>query len=82
MIDSFLMEIIVCPETKQPLKMADEAQIIRCNELVASGTLRNRAGERVLEPFEEGLIREDGKIIYPVRHGVPILLIEEGIETA
>ena len=32
------------------------------------------------EPLEEGLIREDDKILYPVREDIPIMLIDEAIE--
>ena len=27
----------------------------------------------------EGLIREDGKILYPISNGIPLLVPEEGI---
>ena len=30
--------------------------------------------------LEEGLIREDDKILYPVREDIPIMLIDEAIE--
>ena len=29
--------------------------------------------------IDGGLLREDGRILYPVREGIPILLIEEGL---
>ena len=32
------------------------------------------AGERF-----DALIREDGTVLYPVREGIPVLLVEEGI---
>jgi uncharacterized protein YbaR (Trm112 family) len=42
--------------------------------------LRNRGGEAIAAAIQEGLIREDGKILYPVEDGIPVMLIEESIE--
>ena len=79
MISETLLEIIVCPETKQGLKPADAEIVNELNKRISEGSLRNRADEKVLETFDSGLIREDGKILYPVRQDIPILLIDEGI---
>jgi uncharacterized protein YbaR (Trm112 family) len=75
-----LLEILVCPETKQPVALAGEDVLARLNEAIAAGTLRNRGGETVAKPIAEGLVREDGKILYPVDDGIPVMLIEESIE--
>ncbi len=32
------------------------------------------------DPIDEGLVREDAKILYPVREDIPIMLIDEAIE--
>ena len=36
-------------------------------------------GEKVSEPMEAALVRQDGEIAYPVREGIPQMLVEEGI---
>ena len=46
---------------------------------IAAGSVKNRAGEVVREPVEGGLVREDGRVVYPVREGIPIMLIDEAI---
>ena len=79
-VSSDLLEILVCPETKQPVQMADPALIERLNERIRSGELRNRGGTPVPKPLEEGLVREDGRVLYPVDDGIPVMLIEESIE--
>ena len=77
-----LLEILVCPETKQPVALAGEDVLARLNEAITAGTLRNRGGEKVAKPIAEGLLREDGKILYPVDDGIPVMLIDESIELA
>ncbi len=75
-----LLEILVCPETKQPVKLAPQDVLERLNERIAAKDLRNRGGEAVSNSLAEGLVREDGKILYPVDDGIPVMLIEESIE--
>ena len=75
-----LLEILVCPETRQPVKPAAEDVLARLNEQIAAGSLRNRGGEAVKKPLAEALLREDGRILYPVDDGIPVMLIEESIE--
>ena len=75
-----LLEILVCPETKQPVKTADASILERLNAAIQAGTLRNRGGESVTTQITEGLVREDGRMLYPVEDGIPVMLIEESIE--
>lgn len=75
-----LLEILVCPETKQPVQLASADVLKKLSEDIAAGRVRNRGGETLTEPIEEGLVREDGQILYPVDDGIPVMLIEESIE--
>lgn len=80
MIDKELLDIIVCPETKQDLVLADPDLIERINLLIEKGELRNRSKQTVTEKIDGGLIRkEDRKYLYPIRDDIPILLIDESI---
>lgn len=75
-----LLEILVCPETKQPVAPASDEILTKLNERIQSGSLRNRGGEAVKVAITEGLLREDGRILYVVDDGIPVMLIEESIE--
>ena len=75
-----LVEILVCPETKQPVAVASEDVLAQVNDKISAGSLRNRGGEKVEKAITEGLLREDGRILYPVDDGIPVMLIEESIE--
>jgi uncharacterized protein YbaR (Trm112 family) len=79
-VNQELLEILVCPETKQPLAPASEEVLAQVNEKISSGGLRNRGGKPVEKPVAEALLREDGKILYLVDDGIPVMLMEESIE--
>ncbi len=80
MIDQQLLKILVCPETHQPVRPADEALLASVNAAIESGSLVNRAGSPVSSPLEDALVREDGRVLYPVREDIPIMLIDECID--
>jgi uncharacterized protein YbaR (Trm112 family) len=74
-----LLAILCCPETHQKLRQADVALIEKVNGQISAGALRNRAGKPVAETIDAGLVREDGKCLYPIRRNLPILLADEAI---
>jgi len=79
LIDKDLLEILACPETHQPLTLAEDDLVATVNARIEAGECTNVAGEKVERPIDEGLVREDGAIVYPVRNSIPVLLIDEGI---
>ena len=79
-VDPELLEILVCPETRQPVKLAGDDVLTGLNERIRASQLRNRGGDIVGKPIEEGLLREDGKVLYIVDDSIPVMLIEESIE--
>lgn len=79
MIDQDLLDILVCPENKTPVTVADDATVAKANELIGAGSLTNRAGEKIEEPIDAGLVREDRQYMYPIRDDIPIMLIDEAI---
>ena len=80
MVDPELLEILVCPETHQTVRLAEAEVLDGLNQAIRSGGVTNRGGGDVADPVEEGLVREDDKILYPVREDIPIMLIDEAIE--
>ncbi|HVQ20117.1 MAG TPA: Trm112 family protein [Terrimicrobiaceae bacterium] len=65
-MEAFLLEIICCPLTHQSLRIADETQL-------------TQAAVMSSKPVSAGLVRQDGRILYPIRDGIPLLAPEEGI---
>ena len=79
MIDAELLKVMCCPETHQELRPADAGLIRNLNEQIEAGTLKNRAGQTVKEKIDDGLVRADGKYLYPLRRGVPVMLVDAAI---
>lgn len=69
MLDPALLAILCCPETRQPLTLADAPTLAKVNAVRAPG------GPALLA----ALVRADGRRAYPVRDALPILLVEESI---
>ena len=79
-VDPKLLEILVCPETHQPVKPADDELLARVNERIKAGEQVNHGGDPVSEPLEAALVREDGKCLYPVQDEIPVMLIDARID--
>jgi uncharacterized protein YbaR (Trm112 family) len=79
MIAKDLLDILCCPETKEDVALADPSLIETINAKIAAGTIRNRAGKPVTEKIDGGLLRKDGKYLYPIREDIPIMLIDEAL---
>ena len=59
--------------------MADDDLLRALNRAVEGGAVRNRRGELLTDPVTAGLVREDGAVLYPIRDGIPIMLIDEAV---
>ena len=79
MIDKELLDILACPETKEPVHLAGTGLIEELNALIEQGQVSNRGGGKVAKKVDGGLVREDGAFLYPVEDGIPIMLIDEAI---
>jgi uncharacterized protein YbaR (Trm112 family) len=79
-IDKDLLSILACPQSHQPLREATAADLEQVNRRISAGSVKNVGGKPVSAALEAGLVRQDGKRIYPIKDGIPVLLIDEGIE--
>jgi len=80
-VDGKLLEILCCPVSKTPLKFLSEKKLEKLNQAITAGEALYINGETVAQPISEALVTEDGKVIYAVADGIPVLLEEEGIGT-
>lgn len=81
-MDKKLLDILVCPATRQPLALLERAGLDAANRAIAAGGLRRNDDSVQTEPLREALVTRDRKFIYRIDDGIPVLLAEEGIATA
>jgi uncharacterized protein YbaR (Trm112 family) len=75
-----LLDYIVCPLTHVPLQLLDSERLGQLNAAIGAGAVNNRASRPVTVPLTEALVTRDGRLVYPVRNDIPILLEEESID--
>ncbi|SDT96609.1 hypothetical protein SAMN05444156_1123 [Verrucomicrobium sp. GAS474] len=78
MLDPILLPLLRCPETRQTLTLCAGSESPLAPAIAAGGVV-NRGGKVVNALPEAFLVREDGTVAYPVRGGIPLLLVEEGV---
>jgi uncharacterized protein YbaR (Trm112 family) len=79
MIAAELLTLLCCPETGQILAAASAEQLSRIEALQSEGLLRDRSGRLVSENLDAGLVRADGQWLFPVRDGIPILVLDDAL---
>jgi uncharacterized protein len=80
-MDKRLLDILCCPVSKTPVRPAGRGELEALNRAVAAGGLLNVGGGTVQARIEEALVTTDGKVVYRVEDGIPVMLPEEGIGT-
>jgi uncharacterized protein YbaR (Trm112 family) len=80
-IPESLLDILVCPVSHEPLRPLERARIRKLNEHIQRNELLYVDGSAVADDIAEALITRDGKVVYVVEDGIPVLLPDRGIGT-
>lgn len=81
-MDRKLLDLLVCPATRQPLALLDKPGLEALNRAIAAGSVKRVDDTAQTEAVREALITRDRKTLYRIDDGIPVLLIEEGIPVA
>jgi uncharacterized protein YbaR (Trm112 family) len=80
MIADEFVKILVCPESRQSLRLMDAREIEKINAHIALGKLFTRSGRLITHSVSGALVREDRLRAYPIRDDIPLLLVDESFE--
>ncbi|WP_226468794.1 Trm112 family protein [Luteimonas panaciterrae] len=81
-MDRKLLDILVCPATRQSLSLLDKAGLDALNRTIDGGGIKRADDSLQSEALREALVTRDRKLVYRIDDGIPVLLAEEGIATA
>ena len=78
-MDKRLLAILRCPVTHKELSLAKSPALKEVNAAIEAGKLTNRDGHVLDAALDEALVTADGKVLYPITNGIPVLLEGESI---
>ena len=78
-MDKRLLTILRCPVSHKGLAVLKKDKLAKLNAAIAAGELVNCEGAKVATPLAEALVTDDGKRVYPIDDGIPVLLEDESI---
>ena len=81
-LDRRLLDILCCPVSKVPVRVATSDEIEALNAAIAAGALRDVGGTALSAPIGDALITTDSRTIYRIEDGIPVMLADQGIESA
>jgi uncharacterized protein YbaR (Trm112 family) len=80
-MDKKLLDQLVCPVTRQPLSLLDPTQLKTLNTAIEANGVAF-GDDLQSETLKEALITRDGKRLYRVDDGIPVLLPEAFADAA
>jgi len=78
-LDKKLLNILCCPVSHKGLAIAKSDLLRKVNKAIDASDVSNREGVVVGETLDEALVTDDGKLLYPIIDGIPVLLEGESI---
>ncbi len=76
-----LLDILCCPVSHEPLIPLSRDKLKKLNSAIEADEIQYVDNEPVEGELKAALITRDGKVVYSIEDGIPVLLPERGIGT-
>jgi len=80
-LDKRLLDILCCPASKQPLGFLSSTQLEALNRAIDASHIKSADGAIVTQRFAAGLITRDGRTVYRIDDGIPVMLTDQAVAT-
>ena len=80
-LDKRLLDILCCPDSKQPVNLLGAPQLEKLNRCLAEGGLKLIDGSPAKGPLQAGLVTADGQRVYRIDDDIPVMLVDQAIDT-
>ncbi len=80
-MDRKLLDLLVSPDTRQPLSLLDAKGLDALNRAIGAGSVTKADGNPLAQPLRQALVTRDRKQVFRLDDGIPVLLAEEAITT-
>lgn len=77
-----LLNLLICPITKENLKLGNQNFLQTLNERIGSNKVTNLKGHSINKKLEKVLVNDSETYAYPVISEIPVLLPDEAIGLA
>lgn len=81
-MDRKLLDLLVSPDTRQPLSLLETKGLEALNRAIEAGTVSRADGNALAQPLRQALVTRDRRQVFRLDDGIPVLLAEEAIPTA
>ncbi len=79
-LDKRLLDILCCPESKQPVSLLGSRELAALNAALAAGGLKLVDGSAAEGPLTAGLVTQNAQRVYRIEDGIPVMLAEQAID--
>jgi uncharacterized protein YbaR (Trm112 family) len=79
-MDETLLDLLCAPQSHAALRVASLAELDQINAGIRQRSLRNRDGSTLDLELDGSLLCESDRTGYPIRDGLPVLLVGEAFD--